>query len=1020
MFDSIYFERKPDLNRLPYSKRVFITYRRKPDGNNDTRNAFRLHKALTEQGFDVFYDKDSIGAGYFYTQIIDNIKVREHYVLILEPGTLDRCGQRSDWVRREIETAIEEARNIILYIHKDFKLKEPITNQPSDSGELATLNRFMAKIAFLFREDDSSASNEADDGNPPGNISVKRFSMGDVDNLAEYLLNFPVMHIEPNREIENRIPNLKQRLFVLSLKEDVADSETITTEFIKKGFDIVDNNIPETRSPLDEDGIFEQIVKRDAIILIGTRAAILELSKVQSLLYRQVRFAGDYNILIVPIIFDDGFDMYSQLPERLISLFLLNAFHFDEEKLNDLIERLTTYLTGSLLAETREDKESDENRRRGFVAYTDQRFIEGDLHFELATQMPGVVDHVKAVAHMVWGIQRLKFAPVLKLQGKADESQIMLKKAVDNFIEVTKTFPKLIITWLYKARSNIQLEDYEEALKDFTEIENIINEQSLEGINAEVAIWHSIALYHSGDHNKAYKKIASKNMETVDFDKFSDALVTATAYHIRAQIGDAVFPAREREKVESDYKNAVQIYSNLNQQEKANEIRDELGQFRVRAIKDTVELNLDSLRSNFNMRTEKLLDLNENLKSLSDGIGIAIREFDQHVILQNVELFKETLSLASQLHVEVEAGADLLEIHLYAALKQNDLLKEALERFRERWEKKIPDHAYEIKIWQKMSESLYSYLNKQKDASLTSLEEALELLQDAIPNSEDIINRNLRETLLENLEQEYLFRKNYVKASRIQEMRDNMDALDAITKLINTIKANLQQDLLEKARKSLEEGRNLIDSFPEENLHAKGTKLKYHKNKMEIILLEFNLNLRDGHYGKTLEQVDEIKTYAINKYQEFPLLLEWLCNIYKEIADAYRADQQFEQAQEYYNEIIKVVGEKSINPYIMDDTRFGLAITETWLDLDKAKELLDSQVGTQVIQTEEYKELTEAIPSDTYEAHLVRATAFQKQGDITALQQECDLAREIFAGIEKLSPNQKKLQERLDAICPAK
>ena len=58
------------------------------------------------------------------------------------------------------------------------------------------------------------------------------------------------------------------------------------------------------------------------------------------------------------------------------------------------------------------------------------------------------------------------------------------------------------------------------------------------------------------------------------------------------------------------------------------------------------------------------------------------------------------------------------------------------------------------------------------------------------------------------------------------------------------------------------------------------------------------------------------------------------------------------------------------------------------------------------------------IPEDTVEAHLVRATVYQKLGETGLLQRECTLARAIFAGIENLSPNQKNLQKRLNVICP--
>jgi formylglycine-generating enzyme required for sulfatase activity len=96
-------------------KTVFISYRRK-----DISWALAVYQDLTHQGYDVFFDYTSIPSGDFEQIIISNIKARAHFVLILTPTTLDRCSQTGDWLRREIEIAIDEKRNIIPLFFNGF------------------------------------------------------------------------------------------------------------------------------------------------------------------------------------------------------------------------------------------------------------------------------------------------------------------------------------------------------------------------------------------------------------------------------------------------------------------------------------------------------------------------------------------------------------------------------------------------------------------------------------------------------------------------------------------------------------------------------------------------------------------------------------------------------------------------------------------------------------------------------------------------------------------------------------
>jgi formylglycine-generating enzyme required for sulfatase activity len=117
-------------------KTVFISYRRK-----DISWALLVYKYLTAKGYDVFFDYTSIPSGDFEQIIVGNIKARAHFVLILTPTALDRCSEPGDWLRREIETAISERRNIIPLFFDGFNFGSPSVSEKL-TGKLGGLKRY--------------------------------------------------------------------------------------------------------------------------------------------------------------------------------------------------------------------------------------------------------------------------------------------------------------------------------------------------------------------------------------------------------------------------------------------------------------------------------------------------------------------------------------------------------------------------------------------------------------------------------------------------------------------------------------------------------------------------------------------------------------------------------------------------------------------------------------------------------------------------------------------------------------
>jgi formylglycine-generating enzyme required for sulfatase activity len=117
-------------------KTIFISYRRM-----DVYTALAVYENLKNHGYDVFFDYRSISSGDFEQIITSNIKARAHFLLILTPTALDRCNEPGDWLRREIELAIDEKRNIVPLFFKSFRFGAPSVTEKL-TGKLKNLSRY--------------------------------------------------------------------------------------------------------------------------------------------------------------------------------------------------------------------------------------------------------------------------------------------------------------------------------------------------------------------------------------------------------------------------------------------------------------------------------------------------------------------------------------------------------------------------------------------------------------------------------------------------------------------------------------------------------------------------------------------------------------------------------------------------------------------------------------------------------------------------------------------------------------
>ena len=129
---------------------IFISYRRKGAGAGV---AGELQAKLENLGYKVFLDVDKIGSGQFPTQIKQAITECKDFLLVLSPGTLDRCVDEEDWVRREIILAQEMNKNIV-------GIGLPGFIMPEEDALPAPLKSLATRQVFLWTHEYRAASFE--------------------------------------------------------------------------------------------------------------------------------------------------------------------------------------------------------------------------------------------------------------------------------------------------------------------------------------------------------------------------------------------------------------------------------------------------------------------------------------------------------------------------------------------------------------------------------------------------------------------------------------------------------------------------------------------------------------------------------------------------------------------------------------------------------------------------------------------------------------------------------------------
>ena len=115
---------------------AFVSYRR--EGGSELAELVRL-SLQTQYGLNLFIDVNELKVGAFDEKLLAIIENAPCFVLILSKGSLDRCANEGDWLRREIAHALKHGKKIVPVLAKGVVMP-PAEELPADIRALTSMN----------------------------------------------------------------------------------------------------------------------------------------------------------------------------------------------------------------------------------------------------------------------------------------------------------------------------------------------------------------------------------------------------------------------------------------------------------------------------------------------------------------------------------------------------------------------------------------------------------------------------------------------------------------------------------------------------------------------------------------------------------------------------------------------------------------------------------------------------------------------------------------------------------------
>jgi hypothetical protein len=142
---------KPSIRPIPDAmtqNTVFISCRR----DFSKHLAHSIYMDLRSNGWDVFLDVNTIDSGDFDRTILNQIGARAHFVLLISPGSLERCANSGDWVLREIEEAVRLERNIVPILEEGADFTREMSYLPAELRAVISGKNSLPLTYFYFED----------------------------------------------------------------------------------------------------------------------------------------------------------------------------------------------------------------------------------------------------------------------------------------------------------------------------------------------------------------------------------------------------------------------------------------------------------------------------------------------------------------------------------------------------------------------------------------------------------------------------------------------------------------------------------------------------------------------------------------------------------------------------------------------------------------------------------------------------------------------------------------------------
>jgi len=101
--------------------RVFISYRR--EGGYEMARLI-YDELKTKRGYHAYMDVEGLKSGPFTSALLSEIGRSTDVIVVLSPGSLARCHEPEDWLRKEVSHAIKLKKNVVPVMLRGFKWPE--------------------------------------------------------------------------------------------------------------------------------------------------------------------------------------------------------------------------------------------------------------------------------------------------------------------------------------------------------------------------------------------------------------------------------------------------------------------------------------------------------------------------------------------------------------------------------------------------------------------------------------------------------------------------------------------------------------------------------------------------------------------------------------------------------------------------------------------------------------------------------------------------------------------------------